>query len=202
MHNNENGKGLNKSNLNVIEERNMEYDIKEEEVDLRVRIYMLYILLNVFLNYDTGVIPGALVQISDELGFNNEQMAYLGSFVYLGLCAATFFGSYMFHKFQVKWVLSLMVLLNSGCCFLFAYSSNILILYVARFILGFSQAFVVIYAPVWINEFSPAEANTRWMAGFHSACVVGILGGYIVAQTIVNHFSYYTTWRFAIYIQG
>jgi MFS family permease len=76
------------------------------------------------------------------------------------------------------------------------------VLYISRFILGFSQAFVVIYAPVWINEFSPAEANTRWMAGFHSACVVGILGGYISAQVIVNYFSYYTTWRLTIYIQG
>jgi MFS family permease len=76
------------------------------------------------------------------------------------------------------------------------------VLYLTRFILGFSQAFVVIYAPVWINEFSPAEANTRWMAGFHSACVVGILGGYIVAQVIVNNFNYYTTWRLSIYIQG
>lgn len=91
----------------------MEYDIKEEEVDKRVRIYMLFMLMNVFLNYDTGVIPGALVQISDELNFNNEQIAYLGSFVYLGLCAATFFGSFLFHKYQAKWVLALMVLINA-----------------------------------------------------------------------------------------
>lgn len=81
-----NNKGLTKlTGLNVIEERNMEYDIKEEEVDLRVRIYMLYLYMNVFLNFDTGVIPGALVQISEELNFNNEQIAYLGSLVYLGL---------------------------------------------------------------------------------------------------------------------
>jgi len=76
------------------------------------------------------------------------------------------------------------------------------VLYTSRFIIGFTQAFVVIYAPVWINEFSPAEANTRWMAGFHSACVVGILSGYIFAQVIVNYFSFYTTWRLAIYFQG
>ncbi len=63
----------------------LEYDIQEEEVDLRVRIYMLFLVMNIFLNYDTGVIPGALVQISEELGFNSEQMAYLGSLVYLGL---------------------------------------------------------------------------------------------------------------------
>lgn len=91
----------------------MEYDIKEEEVDLRLRIYCLFIVMNVFLNYDTGVIPGALVQISEELDFNSEQMAYLGSFVYLGLCAATFFGSFVFQKFQTKWVLSFMVFFNA-----------------------------------------------------------------------------------------
>lgn len=61
---------------------------------------------------------------------------------------------------------------------------------------------MVIYAPVWINEFSPAEASSRWMAGFHSACVVGILSGYISSQIIVNFFSHVTTWRTTIYIQG
>lgn len=40
------------------------------------------------------------------------------------------------------------------------------------------------------------------MAGLHSACVIGILGGYIITQVIVNEFSYYTTWRLAIYIQA
>ena len=186
----------------LLRKNNMEYEIKEEEVDLRVRIYMLFLTMNIFLNYDTGVIPGALVQISEELGFNSEQMAFLGALVYLGLWSATFFGSYTFHTFQTKWVLSLMVFLNATWWFIFAYSSHILVLYISRFVIGFTQAFVVIYAPVWINEFSPSEANTRWMAGFHSAWVVGILSGYIVAQIIINYFSYYATWRLAIYIQG
>lgn len=71
--------------------------------------------MNLFLNYDTGVIPGALLQISEELRFNKEQMAYLGSLVYLGLCSATFFGSFVFHKFPAKWVIAIMVFLNSVC---------------------------------------------------------------------------------------
>lgn len=76
------------------------------------------------------------------------------------------------------------------------------VLYSCRFFIGFTQAFVVIYAPVWINEFSPSEANTRWMAGLHSGCVVGILSGYIFAQVVINYFSQYATWRLAIYFQG
>ncbi|CAI2361636.1 unnamed protein product [Moneuplotes crassus] len=188
--------------LDSIQEKKLEYDIQEEEVDLRVRIYILFLLMNVFLNYDTGVIPGALVQISDELSFNSEQMAYLGSFVYLGLCAATFLGHYVFHTYQAKWVISIMVFLNAICCFIFAYSTNMLMLYSCRFLIGFTQAFVVIYAPVWINEFSPSEANTRWMAGLHSGVVVGILSGYIFAQVVINYFSHYATWRLAIYFQG
>lgn len=188
--------------LNVIEEQVMEYDIKEEEVDKRTRIFFLFLMMNLFLNYDTGVIPAALVQITEELNFNSEQIAYLGSLVYLGLWAATFFGSFVFQKFQAKWVICLMVFLNSIWWLIFALSYKIYVLYAARFVLGFTQAFVVIYAPVWINEFSPAEANTRWMAAFHSAWVIGILGGYIITQVIINNFSSYATWRFAIHIQA
>lgn len=85
--------------------------IEEQRFDpaLRDRIYFLFLCMNVMLNFDTGVIPGALVQISEELDFNSEKMAYLGSLVYLGLSAATFFGSFLFHKFQAKWVIAFMV---------------------------------------------------------------------------------------------
>ena len=66
-----------------------------------------------------------------------------------------------------------------------------------RFMLGFTQAFCVIYGPVWVNEFSPKKSNTKWMAILHSFVVIGVMFGYIMGAITVNLFSVYFTWRFA-----
>jgi MFS family permease len=71
-----------------------------------------------------------------------------------------------------------------------------------RFILGLTQAFVVIHAPVWANEYSPPKESSRWMAMLHSAVVLGIIGGYITTSITVNYLSDYLSWRFPIYLQA
>jgi MFS family permease len=71
-----------------------------------------------------------------------------------------------------------------------------------RFMLGFTQAFCVIYGPVWVNEFSPRNSNTKWMAILHSFVVIGIMIGYIMGALTVTVLNEYLDWRFAFMIQG
>lgn len=66
-----------------------------------------------------------------------------------------------------------------------------------RFMLGFTQAFSVIYGPVWVNEFSPRDSNTKWMAVLHSFVIIGVMTGYIFGAITVNYFMEYLSWRFA-----
>lgn len=70
-----------------------------------------------------------------------------------------------------------------------------------RFILGLTQAFVVIHAPVWTNEHSPTNSSSRWLAMLHSAVVLGIISGYIITSITVNYLSSYLSWRFPIFLQ-
>ena len=71
-----------------------------------------------------------------------------------------------------------------------------------RFMLGFTQAFSVIYGPVWVNEFSPRDSNTKWMAILHSFAVIGVMIGYIFGAITVNALKDYLSWRFAFMLQG
>jgi len=68
--------------------------------------------------------------------------------------------------------------------------------------LGATQAFCVIYAPVWINEFSPKKSNTKWMAIFHSFAVIGIMAGYIFGAFTITVLGRFLSWRFAFMMQG
>lgn len=78
------------------------------------RIFSLFVAMNVFLNFDTGVIPAALIAIDEELHINQEQIAYLGSIVYLGLSFSTLFAPNLFRLISAKWLIIIMVMLNSA----------------------------------------------------------------------------------------
>ena len=78
------------------------------------RIFSLFIAMNVCLNYDTGVIPAALLAIGDELHISQEQIAYLGSIVYFGLSFSTIFASYLFKILPAKWIIVVMVMSNAA----------------------------------------------------------------------------------------
>jgi len=165
-------------------------------------IFAFFLLSNLFLNYDTGVIPAALINITQEIKFNYSEQALIGSLVYLGLSFASIFVSMIFSKFGPSKVCSLILLLNCISCFTFSLSSNKMILFSMRFLMGATEAFIVIYGPVWVNNYSPLEYSTTWMGILHSCTVLGVVTGYVTASIIINFFSKYFTWRFAIQIQG
>lgn len=68
--------------------------------------------------------------------------------------------------------------------------------------MGVSGAFLVIYGPVWVNNYSPATASTTWMGILHSSAAIGVMIGYLTAGLFVNFFAGSLSWRFAIQIQG
>ena len=165
-------------------------------------IFIVFLLSNLFLNYDTGVIPASLIEITKEIHLDYSEQALIGSLVYLGLSCASIFVSLIFTKFGPSKVCSAILLLNCISCFTFSYSTNKIILFSMRFLMGATEAFIVIYGPVWVNNYSPIEHSTTWMGILHSCTALGVVLGYLVASIIINFFGNILTWRFAIQIQG
>lgn len=174
------------------------------EVDWNKRryIFVLFACMNLLLNYDTGVIPASLIQIKREVNMSFQEQAALGSLVYLGVSSASLIVSTVFQQFSAAKTLVLMLMLNVGFCLMFSFSFNLYLMYVARIGMGFTQAFCVIYGPVWINEFSPPQSTTRWMGLLQAAVPLGIMLGYTISGTIINFFSDYVSWRFSIQLQA
>ena len=99
---------------------------------------MLFIFGNLFLNYDTGVIPACLIQIERDLKLGYQEMALMGSIVYFGLSVSSVFVSIIFQKVNASKVLGFNMIANAVACFIFSVSSNIWVLYFMRFMLGFT----------------------------------------------------------------
>ena len=165
-------------------------------------IFTIFLLSDLFLNFDTGVIPASLVEITKEIELDYSEQALIGSLVYLGLSFASVFVSLIFSKYSPSKVCSIILLLNCMACFTFSLSTDKQILFLMRFIMGITEAFIIIYGPVWVNNYSPLEHSATWMGILHSCSVVGVFLGYLVTALIINLFKNILTWRFSIQIQG
>ena len=209
--NNTTNKYSNKHNVKKeVEKKELNNDyLKTQEPDevvippkKRNIIFNIFLLSDLFLNYDTGVIPASLIQITKEIDLDYSEQALIGSLVYLGLSFASVFVGFIFSKFSPSKVCSFILLLNCISCFIFSMSINKSILFTMRFLMGVTEAFIVIYGPVWVNNFSPPEHSATWMGILHSCSIFGVFLGYLAASLILNFFKGLLSWRFAIQIQG
>ena len=192
----------NQKNMNSV------FDIKnqKDQFDIppnkRNMIFIIFLLSNLFLNYDTGVIPASLLEIIKEIKLDYKEQALLGSLVYLGLSTASLFTSLIFSKFSPSKVCAVVLILNCISCFVFSFSSNKYIMFPRRFMMGVTEAFIVIYGPVWVNNYSPSNHSAKWMGILHSCTALGVVLGYLIAGLIINFLNGFLSWRFAIQIQG
>lgn len=56
------------------------------------------------------------------------------------------------------------------------------LLLASRFLVGFTQAPLVVYAPVWVDEFAPPRKAALWMGVTQGAAVVGVTVGGVVIE--------------------
>lgn len=139
----------------------------------RDQIFFVFLLANLFLNYDTGVIPASLLEIIKEIPLTFSEQALIGSLVYLGLSFASLFVSILFNKFGAAKVCGYVLFLNSCSCFLFSFTKDKYTMYFTRILMGMTESFIVIYGPVWVNNYSPPEHSTKWMGILHSSSAIG-----------------------------
>jgi hypothetical protein len=105
----------------------------------RISIYVLFLLINIVINMDSGNIPAATNQISADLKIDDKSLGAFASLVSLG----TFFGGIIsftiINSIPRKWTV---IVANIGVCvclFTFPISNNIVLLYVNRIVVGIFQ---------------------------------------------------------------
>ena len=165
-------------------------------------IFSIFLLSDLFLNYDTGVIPASLIEITNEIDLDYSEQALIASLLYLGLSCSSFFVGFFFSKFSPSKVCSAALLINAVSCLIFSFSSKNIFLFSTRFMMGVTEAFLTVYGPVWVNNYAPLQYMATWMGILHSCSIVGVFTGYLFASIINNFLKDYLSWRFAMQIEG
>uniref|UniRef100_A0A7S3MRR1 Major facilitator superfamily (MFS) profile domain-containing protein n=1 Tax=Fabrea salina TaxID=342563 RepID=A0A7S3MRR1_9CILI len=172
------------------------------DISKRKATYIMFCLIACTINFDAGIIPAGLYKIRDELEMSFQQQAAIGSLVFMGISLGSLTVTATFQKVSAAKALILMLTLNIAFTVVFSLSKFLYLLYLCRLIMGFTKSFFVIYGPVWVNEFSPKESSTKWLAGLQASVTMGIMLGYGITGFFVNSSVGFLTWRFAVQLQA
>lgn len=158
-------------------------------------VFVCFLFIQMFVNYDAGAIPSVLSVLQRDFGIGDSIVGLLGALPYFGIIVATpFVGSVLQYR-SPKRLLNVTVLLNAGSVVFLALSRNIYMLFISRFLIGMAQSGFCIYAPVWIDEFAPPKYLSGWMGLLQGATALGVVIGYLIT-------GYASTWWHSILGQG
>jgi MFS family permease len=144
--------------------------------------YLVVAQITVYL--EAGSIPCLLDSFAVAFNMSSKQQGLLGSVVYVALCVASPLCGLCLKHYDAKTVLGISLVLNILFILCFAmtptglpYSADLLIF--ARGLIGFTQAFLCVYTPLWIDTFSPRKCVAGWMSYLQGSVPLGVMFGYL-----------------------
>lgn len=182
--------------------------IVQEKKDIGTRkiVFTLLCVMQLFANFDAGVIPSGLNQIMLEYELTSTEAGWLGSYVYVGLVFSCPITGYLLTKMKSQrkiLIASLFLNLVALCLFVLCPSDAKGLLMFTRFLTGLSQAPLFVFPPVWVSEFAPEDSYGLWFALLQAMVPLGITFGFTFTMIfqIPTVFGPSVGWRAAIWMQ-
>lgn len=142
--------------------------------------------MNITVNLDHGAMPAALIDISNDVSFSDQQMGTLGSLVFFGLFVGTLNASFLMHRLKHKTIIIATLILNGISLWLFTVKSNYVCMCISRFIAGFSQIFITIYVPLYFDAFANQKYKIHLLSIGMLCPTIGVVFGYGMTSYIIN----------------
>ncbi|WP_375432645.1 sugar porter family MFS transporter [uncultured Friedmanniella sp.] len=142
--------------------------------------------------YDTGIISGALLQITDEFGLADSMKQVIAAAILLGAVIGALTCSRLSESHGRRKTLLLVAAVFVVGALWAALAPNAVMLIGGRLVLGFAVGGATQTAPIYVAELSPTKYRGRLVLFFQIAIGVGIVISTIVGATEV------VDWRIAV----
>eukprot|EP00796_Vickermania_ingenoplastis_P010189 gene10189-7137_t len=162
-----------------------------------------FIWLKAIGSYDSGAfsaVLGAGNGIAEAWALSTVEQGSLTSSVFLGNVLGCPLAGHCFSHYDEKRVFAYSLFFHMVFTILFGAFQEYYVALVNRFFIGLTLAFIVVYTPVWVDEFAPKERQSMWQAFQNAGVPLGIMFGYILGA----FFPTYTSlgWDWSFYIKG
>lgn len=140
---------------------------------------------------ESGVVPALLLQLTSSFNMRAGEQGLLGGIVFLSLSLGSPIAGFLLHHFDQQMVVGISIIANAVLTLLWAMTPvnhrySTLLFISIRALMGFTQAFFVVYIPLWTNENSPRSSKTRWMGYYQMTVPIGIITGYFLSSIVLS----------------
>ena len=121
---------------------NLNFNIIDEPSSTSKKLYIMIFTTNILLNVDQGIMPGATNIMMKYFNLNQAWFGLLGSSIYFGLIAGSFFAGILFQKYNTRKIIIFTCL---GLCIslsIITYTKIYIILIFSRAMLGLFQVYI------------------------------------------------------------
>jgi sugar porter (SP) family MFS transporter len=157
-----------------------------------VIVALVSAISGVLYGYDTGIISGALLQITDDFGIAETWKQVIAASILLGAVIGALTCSYLSDERGRKGTLVLLAVVFVVGALWCAFAPNPVLLSLGRLVLGFAVGGATQTAPMYVAELAPPKYRGRLVLCFQIAIGVGIVIATIVGATES------TSWRHSI----
>ena len=154
-------------------------------------LFKWLVALQVAMYLEAGVVPALLIELAAAFDMTLASQGFLGGIVYLTLSAACPIAGALFTNMRSRPILIGSIVANNIFLVLFALTPtgwgdlSTAVFIGARAAVGFTQSFLCIYSPLWLDVFSPPRRRTRWIGMVQGAVPMGIMLGYALGAISV-----------------
>lgn len=170
---------------------------------------LLWVMVVALAHFDRGVVMAAAMDVASE----DKAHLSFGHVVALlvwhsaGLALGGVIAGAAFQQVSAKALLLLSMLVNAVSLLVLSLQveTRLVLTAVLRCISGIAASFPLLYLPLWVDEFSGAEASGQWMAIVQTGVPVGQTLGMVVtsaAKAFMETNAGSDHWRLALLIQA
>ena len=147
--------------------------------------FTLLILILSASSMDFGIISASINTIKDDLRVNNKQLGHFGSFEYIGHIIGTIVIHSVINKLNRKMLLITAVSFKAIVLCVNAVTNIYVVLLVGRCFAGISQIFLLIYCPIWVEQYGSKEKKPLMFALLQIGLSFGAGVGFVLC-TLLN----------------
>ncbi|PKI90490.1 MFS transporter [Actinomycetales bacterium SN12] len=140
--------------------------------------------VGIIYGYDSSNIGGALLYLREDFDLDATAEGWVTSTVVFGEIAGALFGGALANRIGRKPTMVLVAATFTLFSLLSGIAPTLLVLVIARFLLGVTIGVSVVVVPVFVAESAPTKQRGAFLVLYQVATVVGIILGYLIAMAL------------------
>ena len=160
----------------------------------RFALFTSFIIIGFVCGIDPAATATQINQILIDLNLTESEFGIFSSLLFFGKLLGSFGFIFIVNKINRKYLYIGTLYIFSLSLFITTITTNKLVLYSSRIVLGFSSVYFGIYVPVWTDQFGMRNMKSIMFTFINISFTIGGLFGSILS-------TYISSWKICFYIE-